>query len=124
MWIQETPEGVIFKVIVQPRGSKNEIVGLQGDALKIRLTAPPVKGAANKMCIEFLAKSLKVRKSDVKIVRGQGSRAKKVLVRSATRKKIEPLLTPYIFSIPSQRCGRQNQRNCSSPHSGSPGSVQ
>jgi len=92
MWIQETPEGVIFKVIVQPRGSKNETVGLQGDALKIRLTAPPVEGAANKMCIEFLAKSLKVRKSDVKIVRGQGSRAKKVLVQSATRKKIEPLL--------------------------------
>jgi hypothetical protein len=92
MWIQETPDGVIFKVIVQPRGSKNEIAGLQGDALKIRLTAPPVEGAANKMCIEFLAKSLKVRKSDVEIVRGQGSRTKKMLVRSATRKKIESLL--------------------------------
>ena len=92
LWIQETPDGVIFKVIVQPRGSKNEIVGLQGDALKIRLTAPPVEGAANKMCIEFLAKSLKVRKSDVEIVRGQGSRTKKMLVRSATRKKIESLL--------------------------------
>jgi len=92
MWIQETPEGVIFKVIVQPRGSKNEIVGLQGDALKIRLTAPPVEGAANKMCIEFLAKSLKVRKSDVEIVRGQRSRTKKMLVRSARRKKIESLL--------------------------------
>jgi uncharacterized protein (TIGR00251 family) len=92
MWIQETPEGVIFKVIVQPRGSKNEIVGLQGDALKIRLTAPPVEGAANKMCIEFLAKSLKVRKSDVEIVRGQRSRTKKMLVRSARRKKIESLI--------------------------------
>ena len=92
MWIQETPDGVIFKVIVQPRGSRNEIVGLQGDALKIRLTAPPVEGAANKMCIEFLAKSLKVRKSDVEIVRGQGSRTKKMLVRSATRKKVESLL--------------------------------
>ncbi|MCK4728638.1 MAG: YggU family protein, partial [Desulfobacterales bacterium] len=92
MWIQETPEGVIFKVIVQPRGSKNEIIGLQSDALKIRLTAPPVEGAANKMCIEFLAKSLKVRKSDVEIVRGQRSKTKKMLVRSATRKKIESLL--------------------------------
>ena len=92
MWIQEIPDGVIFKVIVQPRGSKNEIAGLQGDALKIRLTAPPVEGAANKMCIEFLAKSLKVRKSDVEIVRGQGSRTKKMLVRSATQKKIETLL--------------------------------
>ena len=92
MWIQETPDGVIFKVIVQPRGSKNEIIGLQGDSLKIRLTAPPVEGAANKMCIDFLAKSLKVRKSDVEIVQGQRSRTKKMLVRSATRKKIESLL--------------------------------
>ena len=92
LWIRETPEGVIFKVIVQPRGSKNEIIGLQRDALKIRLTAPPVEGAANKMCIEFLAKSLKIRKSDVEIVRGQRSRTKKMLVRSARRKKIESLL--------------------------------
>ena len=92
MWTQETADGVIFQVVVQPRASKNEIVGLQGDALKIRLTAPPVEGAANKMCIEFLAKSLKVRKSDVKIVTGQGSRTKKVLVRAATQKKVESLL--------------------------------
>jgi uncharacterized protein (TIGR00251 family) len=92
MWIQETRNGVIFRVIVQPRGSKNEITGLQGDALKIRLTAPPVEGAANKMCIDFLARSLKVQKSDVEIVRGQASRAKKILVRSATRKEIESLL--------------------------------
>lgn len=92
MWIQEILEGVIFKVIVQPRGSKNEIIGLQGDALKLRLTAPPVEGAANKMCIDFLAKSLKVRKSDVEIVHGQRSRTKKMLVRSARRKKIESLL--------------------------------
>ena len=92
MWIQETSNGVIFRVIVQPRGSKNEIKGLQGDALKIRIAAPPVEGAANKMCIDFLARSLKVQKSDVEIVRGQASRAKKVLVRSATRKEIESLL--------------------------------
>ena len=91
-WIKETPDGIILKVTVHPRGRKNEIVGLQGDALKIRLTAPPVEGAANKMCVEFLAKSLKVRKSDVEIIRGQGSRTKKVLVRSATRKMIESLL--------------------------------
>jgi uncharacterized protein (TIGR00251 family) len=92
LWIQETPEGVVFKAAIQPRGAKNEIVGLMGDALKIRLTAPPVEGAANRMCIDFLAKSLKVRKSDVDIVRGKSSRTKHVLVRSATRKKIESLL--------------------------------
>jgi len=92
MWIQETPKGIIFKAAIQPGGSRNEIVGIKGDALKIRLTAPPVEGAANKMCVEFLAKTLKVRKSDVEIIRGQASRSKKVLVRSATRKEIESLL--------------------------------
>ncbi|UCG80738.1 MAG: YggU family protein [Desulfobacterales bacterium] len=92
LWIQETPEGVIFKAIIQPRGARNEIVGLRGDALKIRLTASPVQGAANKMCMEFLAKSLKVRKSDVEIIRGQGSRTKQILVRRVSPRRIESLL--------------------------------
>jgi hypothetical protein len=91
LWIQETHEGVIFKAVIQPRGSRNEIVGLKDDALKIKLTAPPVQGAANKMCIDFLAKTLKVRKSDVEIVRGQGSRTKQILVRGATPGKITAL---------------------------------
>ncbi|OEU51082.1 MAG: YggU family protein [Desulfobacterales bacterium C00003060] len=101
LWIQQTPEGVIFKAVIQPRASRNEIVGLKGDALKIRLTAPPVEGAANKMCIELLAKTFKVRKSDVEIVRGKSSKSKQILVRSATRKQIESLLesqTSYSFS--------------------------
>ena len=93
LWIRETPDGVIFKVAVLPKASKNEIAGLKGDALKIRLTAPPVEGAANKMCIAFLAKSLKQRKTDVEIVQGQSSRTKKILVRSAGREKIQSLLT-------------------------------
>ena len=92
LWIKETPDGIIFKAFIQPRGSRNEIVGLQGDALKIRLTAAPVEGAANKMCVDFLAKCLKVRKSDVVIVRGQNSRTKQVLVRSATLGKIKSLV--------------------------------
>lgn len=91
-WVQETPEGVTFKVTVQPRASRNEIVGLQGDALKVKLTAPPVEGAANRLCVAFLAKSLKVRKSDVEIIQGKRSRAKKVLVRSAGRDRVESLL--------------------------------
>jgi hypothetical protein len=92
LWMQETTEGVLFKVSVQPRGARNEIVGLQDDALKLKLTAPPVGGAANKMCIAFLAKALKVKKSDVDIVHGHRSRIKKVLVRSATCHRIASLL--------------------------------
>ena len=90
--MQETKNGVVFKVAVQPRGARNEIVGLQDDALKLKLTAPPVGGAANKMCVAFLAKSLKIRKSDIEIIHGHRSRAKKILVRSVTRHSIESLL--------------------------------
>ena len=92
LWIEETPDGILFKVTVQPRSASNEIVGLRGDALKIKLTAPPIEGAANRVCVAFLAQSLKVKKSDVQIIRGQRSRTKKVLVQSVTRKQIGSLL--------------------------------
>jgi uncharacterized protein (TIGR00251 family) len=91
-WVQQSPEGVTFKVTVQPRASKNEIVGLRGDALKIRLTSPPVAGAANRSCVELLAKALKVRRSEVEIIQGRRSRGKKVLVRCANRDSIQSLL--------------------------------
>lgn len=79
-WIRETPAGVLVSLLIQPRASKNEISGPQGDRLKVRLTAPPVEGAANKLCIAFLAKSLSVSKSNLDIVSGQSSRQKQVMV--------------------------------------------
>jgi uncharacterized protein (TIGR00251 family) len=92
LWMQETPDGLLFKIVVQPKGATNEVVGLRGDALKIKLTALPVDGAANKMLVQFLAKLLKVPKSDVIIVRGQRSRTKKVFVKSVASVRIEALL--------------------------------
>jgi uncharacterized protein (TIGR00251 family) len=79
--LREDEDGVLFKVFVQPRSSKNDIKGLHGDALKIRITAPPVGGAANTMCINFLAKCLKTSKSSVEIVSGHTGRNKQVRVR-------------------------------------------
>jgi uncharacterized protein (TIGR00251 family) len=58
------------------------IVGLHDDALKIKLTAPPVDNAANKMCIRFLAKCLGVSNSRIEILTGHTSRTKQVLLRS------------------------------------------
>ncbi len=78
--IREAPDGLFFSILVQPRASKNEAVGLHGDAVKIRLTAPPVEGRANKMCAAFLAKSLGVPKSAVGIVSGHTGRTKQVKV--------------------------------------------
>ncbi|MGD8258840.1 MAG: DUF167 family protein [Desulfobacterales bacterium] len=80
--IRKNPDGVIFKVFVQPRSSKNIICGLHGDALKIKLTAPPVDNAANQMCTKFLAKLLGVPKSSIEILSGKTGRTKQVLLRS------------------------------------------
>jgi len=80
--IHKSPEGVAFKVLVQPRSSKNMITGLHGDALKIKLTAPPVDNAANKMCLKFLAKSLGISRTSIEIIAGHTSRHKQILLRS------------------------------------------
>jgi uncharacterized protein (TIGR00251 family) len=80
--IRESSEGVVFKILLQPRSSQNMIAGLHEDALKIKLTAPPVDNAANKMCIKFLAKTLAVSKSSLEIITGHNSRSKQVLLRS------------------------------------------
>lgn len=79
--IHQQPSGMSFKVYIQPRSSRNMIVGLHGDALKIKLTAPPVEGAANKMCLQFLAERLGVSKSALDIVSGHTGRTKTILVR-------------------------------------------
>ena len=78
--ITGTAGGVTFAVRVVPRASKNEMAGIHGDALKIRLTTPPVEGRANKALIAFLAQQLGVRKSQVEIVAGATSRRKMIRV--------------------------------------------
>ena len=80
--IQKNPRGVVFKVLVQPRSSKNMLAGVHNDALKVKLTAPPVNNAANGMSIKFLAKALGVPKSSLEIVSGHTSRNKQVLLHA------------------------------------------
>jgi uncharacterized protein (TIGR00251 family) len=82
--IRRHPAGIIFKIFVQPKSARNMIVGLHGDALKIKLTAPPVDNAANALCIKFLAKALGVAKSSLDIIAGHTSRTKQVLLRADT----------------------------------------
>jgi len=75
------PDGsLILRVMVQPRASRNEIAGLHDDAVKLRLTAPPVEGKANKAVIDFLAKLLRLPKSALTIRAGLQSRHKEVII--------------------------------------------
>ncbi len=80
MHLTETADGIRFQVAVQPKSSRNLIVGRHGEALKVKLKAPPVEGAANRMLVQFVAKALNVPKSAVEIVAGQTSRVKQLLV--------------------------------------------
>ncbi len=92
LWAHSVDEGVAIDLVVQPRASKNEVVGLQGEELKVRLTSPPVEGAANKLCCEFFAKKLRVAKRDVELIAGDKSRHKRLLIRGATVEQVEDAL--------------------------------
>ena len=72
--------GVSFKVCVVPRSSKSEIVGEHYRALKVKLTAPPVDGAANSELIRVLAKHFGVSRSDIQIVGGATSKNKRIKI--------------------------------------------
>ncbi len=80
-WIEESAEGVRIALHVQPRASRTEATGLHGDALRIRLAAPPVDGAANRELVTWLARRLRVPKSAIRVERGETGRRKLVSVR-------------------------------------------
>jgi len=67
-----------LNIKVEPRSSKSGIVGPYGDALKVKLTSPPVEGKANKELIEVLAKGFSISKKNIKIISGQSSKNKVV----------------------------------------------
>lgn len=91
-WLRAVPAGVELCLLVQPRASRDQLVGVQGDELKVRLAAPPVEGAANAACCSFLAKVCKVPKSRVTLVAGESSRHKRLLLAEADAVAVAGLL--------------------------------
>ncbi len=79
-WLVADGRGVTLRLHIQPGAKKTEVAGPHGEALKIRLAAPPVDGKANAGLIEFLADRLGVAKASVSLVSGESSRAKRVRV--------------------------------------------
>lgn len=84
--------GLVLSVHVQPRASKSEIVGWRGETLAIRLAAPPLEGAANRACRDFLAQTLGMKRSDVELVSGEKSREKRFLLRGITAAQLHERL--------------------------------
>jgi hypothetical protein len=87
-------DGVRIKVFVKPRAKKNAVVGIQGDALKIQITSPPVEGAANRDLQKFLAKILGIAPSRVEIISGHRSRHKTLRMMGLTLEEVFAGLWP------------------------------
>ena len=93
---REKTHRTVIQVRVSPRSSRNQIVGLDNRVLRVKLTAPPVQGRANKALKEFLAKSLGVAKGDVEIITGKTSRTKLVQIQGISPVDLSALLNRHI----------------------------
>ena len=91
--IREGVDSVSFSVHVQPRASQSGVTGIRNGAVKIRLTSPPVDGAANDQCIDLFAGLLKVRRKDIMIVTGETSRHKIVKISGITAEQLRGMIT-------------------------------
>jgi uncharacterized protein (TIGR00251 family) len=87
--ITESKGMVTLTIKIVPRAQKNQIAGIEGDALKIRLNAPPVEGKANDALVEFLAKTLGIARAQIEIVAGHTARRKIVRVRGISAREVE-----------------------------------
>jgi uncharacterized protein (TIGR00251 family) len=91
--LSQRPGAVRLEVRVQPRAARNEIAGAHGGALRIRLQAPPVDGAANEALVDFLARQLGVPRRHVRVVAGATSRTKIVEIDDVAREALDRLLS-------------------------------
>jgi uncharacterized protein (TIGR00251 family) len=90
--LNEREGEVSFTVRVQPRASRTELAGVLGEALKLRLAAPPVDGEANDECVRFLARVLGVGRSSVVIASGHASKTKVIRVRGLAAREVRERL--------------------------------
>lgn len=83
-----------IKIYVQPNASRSEIVGQHGDAIKIKIKAPPVDGEANEEVVRFLSEFLKIPKKEIHILHGETSRTKliEITVNAALEAEIQKKL--------------------------------
>jgi uncharacterized protein (TIGR00251 family) len=95
-FLEATSKGVLIRVRLQPRSSRNQVEGVHQDSVKIRLMAPPVEGEANKALIEFLSDITGLRKSAFSISSGHKSRDKAVLAEGASLSSFEKAFSEVI----------------------------
>jgi uncharacterized protein (TIGR00251 family) len=84
MAIRKHGDSTVLDVFVQPKASQDLIVGFHGQALKVKVTAPPTGGKANQRLMELLAEGLSIGQSDIEIIRGHTSRRKVLRIRNVS----------------------------------------
>jgi len=89
VFLRESKKGLTFDIHVIPHASRAEIVGVQDGAFKIKVTVPPVEGAANEACIKLLAKELGLKRSQLEIASGAKSRKKTIMVKNISKVELE-----------------------------------
>ncbi len=92
--IQQRDNGAVITIRVIPRASKNEACGFFGDALKIKLTAPPAEGKANRELISFLSVKLGVRPRRIELLAGKTGRLKRVFIAGLSAEDVRKRLIP------------------------------
>ena len=97
--VRDGPEGAMLTIYVHPRAERTEYAGVHGDALKFRVAAPPVEGAANDALCRFLAVQFSLRRSAVVVRSGEASRRKRVLLTGVPARRVWEVLT---LSFPSR----------------------
>jgi uncharacterized protein (TIGR00251 family) len=93
---QDSKDGVILSVHVQPKAHRTECAGLYGDAVKIRIAAPPIDGAANDELIRFLADRCAIPRAGISIQAGTTGRHKRVSVKGVTAEWVLARLMPAL----------------------------
>ena len=97
--ITKHKNGICFPAVIQPRSSRNALAGLHNGQLKLKLTSPPVDGAANKSCLRFLADLFDINPSQVAIVRGASARSKIIHFEDMDEKTFLNKLTPLLSRV-------------------------
>ena len=88
--LKETKDGLIVNIKISPNAKKNEIVR-EEEYTKIKITAQPIDGKANKALVEFLSKNFKIPKTSIKILKGETSKEKTILFETKDEEKLKKL---------------------------------
>ena len=92
--IRKTNEGILVNLRISPNAKKNDIIK-DGDIIKVKITALPIDGKANKALVEFFAKNFKIPKTSIEILKGETSKEKTILFKTMDEDKVNNLYNVF-----------------------------